>query len=122
MGFTIYNICELKGCEQLSQCREHNKKLLRISYYYDSINSYLLSTAIYIYRFPVDSIMCEYYLDYYTGSISKIKLYSLFLSINYNFRLLEKFIYFYYKVIVVKKGLTPCLSTSDGSCLRSYSS
>ena len=66
--------------------------------------------------------MCEYYLDYYTGSISKIKLYSLLLSINYNFRLLEKFIYFYYKVIVVKKGLTPCLNTSDRSCLRSYSS
>ena len=66
--------------------------------------------------------MCEYHLDYYPGSISKINKYYLFLSINYNFRLLEKFIYFYYKVIVVKKGLTPCLSTSDESCRRSYSS
>jgi hypothetical protein len=61
--------------------------------------------------------MCEYYLDYYTGSISKINQYFLFLSINYNFRLLEKFIYFYDKVIVVKKGSTPCLNTSDKSCL-----
>lgn len=74
------------------------------------------------HRFPVERIMCEYYLDYYTGFISKINLDYLFLSISYNFRLSEKFIYFDYKVIVVKKGLTPCLSTSDRSCLRSYSS
>ena len=66
--------------------------------------------------------MCEYYLDYYTGFISEINLNYLFLSISYNFRLLEKFIYFYYKVIVVKTGLTPCLSTSDRSCLKGYSS
>lgn len=56
------------------------------------------------------------------GSISKIKPNTVFLSINYNFRLLEKFIYFYYKVIVVKKGLTNCLSTSDNELSEDYSS
>jgi hypothetical protein len=55
---------------------------------------------------------CEYYLDYYNRLISKTDLSFEFLANNYNVQLLEMFIYFYYKVNVVRKGATTCLNTS----------
>jgi hypothetical protein len=46
---------------------------------------------------------CEYYLDYYNESISKINHQFEFLAIYYNCQLLENFIYSYCKVKIVIK-------------------
>jgi len=46
---------------------------------------------------------CEYYLDYYNESFSKIELYFRFLAVYHNFPLLENFIYSYCKVMIVIK-------------------
>jgi hypothetical protein len=58
------------------------------------------------------AFVVNYYSDYYSAFISKKGHYNEFLAINYNVQLLEKFIYFYYKVNVVRKGATTCLITS----------